>query len=375
MCAGSESRHENRTGFRQGGENPMSMATETKTIAPEAVRGARLNGTARPGSVMDRVAFQALIADDLAAVERAIAGTAEVPVALLSKTLQLVLGPGGKRLRPTLVLLASHANPRASLQRRVDLAAAAELLHTATLVHDDVIDLAESRRGAPTVNHVFNNALAVLTGDYLFGQSGALVASLGSPAIMRVFSWAVMEVVQGEMLRPSVGPDLDLTERDYLAKIRGKTAALLAMACETGAMLDNDDAVVRKAHHDYGMSLGMAFQIVDDILDFTATEAELGKPVGHDLEQGTITLPSLIYLRANPGDTIVRAHFTGGDGLGEGATKAAVEAVRASGAIDGARLRAAAYARDAIAQLAPLPRTPSRDALEALASYVISRHD
>jgi geranylgeranyl pyrophosphate synthase len=353
----------------------MAIATKIETIAPTNDRGARVDGTARPASVMDRVAFQSLIADDLAAVEQAIAGTADVPVALLSQTLQLVLGPGGKRLRPTLVLLASRANPQASFQRRVDLAAAAELLHTATLVHDDVIDLAESRRGSPTVNHLFTNALAVLTGDFLFGQSGSLIARLGSPAIMRVFSWAVMEVVQGEMLRPTLGADLDVTERDYLAKIRGKTAALLAMACETGAMLDNDDDVARTAHHKYGMSLGMAFQIVDDILDFTATEAELGKPVGHDLEQGTITLPSLIYLRANPKDTIVRAHFTGGVGLGEGATKAAVEAVRSSGAIEGARLRAATYVREAIAHLAPLAHTPSRDALEALAAYVIARHD
>lgn len=353
----------------------MSMAITTEASAPATGRGARLNGSARPASVMDRVAFQALIADDLVAVERAISGTADVPVALLSRTLQLVLGPGGKRLRPTLVLLASRGNPRASLERRVDLAVAAELLHTATLVHDDVIDLAESRRGSPTVNHVFTNALAVLTGDFLFGQSGALVAGLGSPEIMRVFSWAVQEVVKGEMLRPTVLPDLDVTERDYLAKIRGKTAALLAMACETGAMLDSDDGVARKAHHEYGMSLGMAFQIVDDILDFTATEAELGKPVGHDLEQGTITLPSLLYLRANPGDKIVRAALSGGDGVGVGAAGEAVAAVRASGAIAESRDRAAAFVREAIAHLGVLPPSPSRSALEALASFVISRHD
>jgi geranylgeranyl pyrophosphate synthase len=347
---------------------------KTQAGALDVDRGTRLDGSARPASVMDRVGFQALIADDLAAAERAISGTADVPVTLLSRTLQLVLGPGGKRLRPTLVLLASHGNSRASLQRRVDLAVAAELLHTATLVHDDVLDLAESRRGSPTVNHVFTNALAVLTGDYLFGQSGALVAGLGSPAIMRVFSWAVMEVVKGEMLRPSIGPDFDATERDYLAKIQGKTAALLAMACETGAMLDSEDGVARTACREYGMSLGMAFQIVDDILDFTATETQLGKPVGHDLGQGTITLPSLLYVRAHPRDTIVRAHLTGGVGLGEGATREAVDAVRASDAIDQCRVRASEYARKAIGHLSVLPPSPSREALEALASFVISRH-
>ncbi len=351
------------------------MAIEGDVTVAVANPDRREIGVTVAANGTDRVAFQSLVADDLLEVERVIHATADVPVGLLARTLELVLGPGGKRLRPTLVLLASHGNARASLQRRIDLAAAAELLHTATLVHDDVIDVAGSRRGAPTANHVFSNALAVLTGDFLFGRSGSLVAGLGSPAIMRAFSWAVMEVVQGEMRRPSLDTDLEATERDYLAKIRGKTAALLAMACETGAMLDCEDEASRVAHHAYGMSLGMAFQIIDDILDFTGTEAELGKPVGHDLRQGTVTLPSLLYLRAHPADTVVRAHLGGEGTIGEGDTDEAVNLVRNSAAIGEAHERASAYALEAIGHLASRPRTPARAALEALAEFVIARHD
>ncbi|HAH17277.1 MAG TPA: trans-hexaprenyltranstransferase, partial [Chloroflexi bacterium] len=129
----------------------------------------------------ERISYQRLIETELAALELAVRGIADVPNAVLARTLSIVLGAGGKRLRPALVLLASHGNPHASLERRIALATAAELLHTATLVHDDVIDLAASRRGSQTVNHVFGNTLAVLTGDYLFGKSGELVAGLGSP--------------------------------------------------------------------------------------------------------------------------------------------------------------------------------------------------
>lgn len=321
----------------------------------------------------DRTSYQRLIEMELGALELAVQAVAEVPNEVLARTLSLVLGAGGKRLRPALVLLASHGNPHASLERRIALATAAELLHTATLVHDDVIDLAASRRGSQTVNHVFGNTLAVLTGDYLFGKSGELVASLGSPPIMSVFSWAVMELVKGEMLRPHLSDDLAATEREYVAKIRGKTAVLLAMACETGSMLDAGDGRDRAAMHAYGMSLGMAFQVIDDVLDFTATEAELGKPVGNDLRQGTVTLPSILFMRQHPDDPIIRRVLNGG--ASDADTERAVEAVRDSEAIEGSRQCAAQYVEEAIGHLSTMPQTPARRALEALAQFVVIRHD
>lgn len=321
----------------------------------------------------ERISYQRLIETELGALEVAVQGIAEVPNVVLARTLSLVLRAGGKRLRPALVLLASHGNPHASLDRRIALATAAELLHTATLVHDDVIDLAPSRRGSQTVNHVFGNTLAVLTGDYLFGKSGELVAGLGSPPIMSVFSWAVMELVKGEMLRPHLTDDLAETEREYVAKIRGKTAVLLAMACETGSMLDADEAPARETMRAYGMSLGMAFQIIDDVLDFTATEEALGKPVGNDLRQGTVTLPSILYMRAHPTDKTVRKVLDGD--ASEADTERAVDAVRHSEAIEGSRQYAARYVAEAIGHLSTMPQTPARRALEALAEFVVIRHD
>jgi geranylgeranyl pyrophosphate synthase len=337
---------------------PASLAHEWGAIGPAPAAG-----------------IFAPIHDALVETERTIQAVAEVEHPLLRQTLRLILSAGGKRLRPALVLLAAALH-HAPLRRRVDLAMAAELLHTATLIHDDVIDLAGARRGQVTVNAAFGNTLAVLTGDYLFGKSGELVAGLGSTAIMGVFSWAVMEVVQGEMLRPTLQSDLDATERDYLAKIRGKTAALLAMCAQTGAMLDVEDEVPGRARQlrDYGMSLGMAFQIVDDVLDYTATEEQLGKPVGSDLRQGTITLPAIEHLRQYPGDAVVRGLLSHDEAYA-GQADASVEAICQSGATERALARARRYADDARRHLEGLPDGPAARAMRELTRYVVERHE
>ncbi len=313
------------------------------------------------------------IADDLAAVDEAIHEVANVEHPFLRQTLRLTLAATGKRLRPALTLLAARLHEN-TLARRVELAVAAELLHTATLVHDDVIDRSDARRGHQTVHAAFGNTLAVLTGDYLFGKSGELVASLGSTGIMRVFSWAVMEVVKGEMLRPTLGDDLNQTEHDYLAKIRGKTAALLAMCCETGAMLDADDLGTVGHLHAYGMNLGMAFQIVDDVLDYTATEEQLGKPVGSDLRQGTVTLPALYYLRDHPEDPAVTALLRQ-DGTYDSRADDAVRAIRDSDAIERSLDRARDYAADAERELDGVPADEHTDTLRRLTQYVVERHE
>ena len=335
-----------------------------------ATQGAPPVASSAPGAPQ----LFAPVADDLAAVDHAIHQVAEVDHPFLRQTLRLTLSNSGKRLRPALTVLSAHLHEGNTLERRVNLAVAAELLHTATLVHDDVIDESAARRGHQTVHAAFGNTLAVLTGDYLFGKSGELVASLGSTEIMRVFSWAVMEVVGGEMLRPSVRVDLDQTEREYLAKIRGKTAALLAMCTETGAMLDTNDPRTMHHMHQYGMQLGMAFQIVDDVLDFTATEDQLGKPVGSDLRQGTVTLPTIYYLREHPDDELVR-RLLERDIDAEPTALDAVDAIRESGAIERAMERASSYASQATRELDHVPPGMYTDALRRLARYVIDRHE
>ena len=316
------------------------------------------------------------IADDLAAVESAILAVADVDSPVLRQTLRLILSAGGKRLRPALAVLAARLH-RNVLGRRVDLAVAAELLHTATLIHDDVLDDSPARRGKTTINAAFGNTLAVLTGDYLFGKSGELVAGLDDPAIMGVFSWAVMELVKGEMLRPSLDGDLDATERAYLAKIRGKTASLFAMACQTGAMLDAPSRTTATALKHFGMDLGMAFQIADDVLDYTSTEEQLGKPVGSDLRQGTITLPAILFLRREPDHPLVpavRGLIAQDDEAQPGADEV-VAAIRESTAIDESLDRARAYAGSAVRHLEQLPQGPIPETLRRLAHYSVDRRD
>ncbi|MBI3974537.1 MAG: polyprenyl synthetase family protein [Chloroflexi bacterium] len=363
--------------------------TETRQpAAPDAAGvppAANPNGTTSPAEVMraaraapGRAApseepLFAPIAGDLVAVDELIRATAEVDNVLLRQTLRLTLSASGKRLRPALTLLAARLHENA-IHRRVELAVAAELLHTATLVHDDVIDVSTARRGHQTVNAALGNTVAVLTGDYLFGRSGELVAGLGSPAIMGVFSWAVMELVKGEMLRPTLDGDLAETERAYLAKIEGKTASLFAMCSQTGAMLDADDPALVARLRAYGLNLGMAFQIVDDVLDYTATEEALGKPVGSDLRQGTITLPAIYFLQERAGDEVVHGLLSHDESYFDRAGDA-VDAIRGSGAIDRALEAARRYATAAAAQLDGVPASPYAGALRRLAHYVVDRNE
>jgi geranylgeranyl pyrophosphate synthase len=354
-----------------------SAGSDTKAAArttPGTNGAARAGEEAPPGSGgAGATSLFAPVAEDLVAVERAIQDVAGVESAILSQTLRLILSAGGKRVRPALVVLAARLHEN-RLERRVALAVAAELLHTATLIHDDVLDESDARRGKPTINASFNNTLAVLTGDYLFGKSGELVASLDDPAIMGVFSWAVMELVKGEMLRPTLDGTLDETESAYLAKIRGKTASLFAMSSQTGAMLDAQDPDLVARLRDYGMALGMAFQVADDVLDFTATEAQLGKPVGSDLRHGTITLPAINYLRRHPDDPLVRGLLRRDDSLLERASEA-VEMINRSGATGEALDRARAYAADALSALDGLRAGPVVTSLRQLARYTVDRHE
>ena len=351
---------------------PGASATRSGDRATGASASAgSSNGTAPRGATLF-----APISEDLSAVEAAIQVVADVDSPYLRQTLRLILSAGGKRIRPALAVLAARLHHN-SLQRRVELAVAAELLHTATLIHDDVLDESPARRGQPTINATFGNTLAVLTGDYLFGKSGELVAGLDDPAIMGVFSWAVMELVKGEMLRPSLDGDLAATERDYLAKIRGKTASLFAMCCQTGAMLDAREPQTVDALLGYGLELGMAFQIADDVLDYTATEQQLGKPVGSDLRQGTITLPAILFLRRFPDDpmaSVVRRLLDHDEEVAPGADEA-VAAIRDSTAIVEARERAREHAVAAVRHLDQLRSNPIAETLRQLAHYAVDRRD
>jgi octaprenyl-diphosphate synthase len=311
------------------------------------------------------------VQDDIALVEATFDLIKRVELAPLAQMLEHVLGAGGKRVRPALALLSGTFGSY-DLDRLVPLAASIELLHTATLVHDDVIDAAPARRGRPTANSLYNNAVSVMIGDFLFAHAADLIARVGSVRVVRIFARTLMRIVTGELDQDVAAFDASKRIGDYLARIGGKTASLFAAACEGGAVAADAPEPAVDALRDYGFNLGIAFQIVDDILDFTGNEAVMGKAPGSDLMQGTLTLPSLLLMedspRANPITRLFSAHRNKAQRLQE-----ALDAVRASDALPRSQRFAEDYARRAIEALVRLPDTPARRTLAELTQYVLTR--
>jgi geranylgeranyl pyrophosphate synthase len=274
---------------------------------------------------------------------------------------------GGKRLRPALVLLAARLG-RYDLAKLVPAAMAVELTHAATLVHDDVIDRAPRRRGRPTVAAAMGNEQAIVIGDFYFAKSYELAARTHDPEVVALLARAVMEICAGEVRQQGVrfhfAPDVD----EYMRRIHAKTATLLAASCDIGALLAGLDPAERSALHDYGIQLGLAFQIADDVLDYTASEHELGKPIGHDLVEGFATLPLML---AEERGAIAR--IPDGRHLSADEARRVAEQVRESGAPEVARERARDLASRARDQIRELPDGDASRTLAALTEYVVSR--
>lgn len=287
----------------------------------------------------------------------------------LKQMLQLVLAGGGKRMRPAIALLAgTFGDYRTELL--VPLASAIELLHTATLVHDDVIDKADTRRGRPTVSSRFDNGPSVMLGDYMFAHAAELVATTGNIRVIRLFAATLMKLASGEINQDLSAYDSRETLKNYFTRIGGKTASLFSAAGEGGAAVVEAEEGCIVAMRDYSYNLGMAFQIVDDILDFTGDEAEMGKPVGSDLMQGTLTLPSLLLIEGEPNGNAVQRLF---DDPVDGSLTAAVAAIRGSDIIDESYVIARRFRDQAEKALGPLPATEAREALVGLLDYVLAR--
>jgi geranylgeranyl pyrophosphate synthase len=276
----------------------------------------------------------------------------------------------GKRLRPALTLLVGRLYG-ASLGPFHCLAAAVEALHTASLIHDDLLDSACERRGQATLHVSFSTKMAVLAGDYLLAQSMSLVADLENPCVWRVLAGALCSVCAGEIQQTLSAREMPCDRAHYIRRIEAKTASLCATAVASAAIL----AGAQDAHIDalfaYGRSLGVAFQIVDDVLDLVGDEALLGKPAGSDLRQGVVTLPVICYRERAADDAVVRAVLSGqrdGDHVG-----AAIQAICASGAVEDALAEARAHAWRAQEALSILPDNAARQTLHALADYVVDR--
>lgn len=310
------------------------------------------------------------VQEDLALVEEMLESLKRVDYPPLAQMLSLALAGGGKRLRPAVTLLTGKFGSY-PLDKLVALATSIELLHTATLVHDDVIDNAHTRRGRPTTNSAFHNSTSVMLGDYMFAHAADLVCRTASIRVIRLFSRTLMAMAHGEIHQDLSAYDASQTIRSYLQRIGGKTASLFVAAAEGGAIIAEVPEDGIEALGNYGYNLGIAFQIVDDILDFVGDEAEMGKPAGSDLMQGTLTLPSLLLMERYPSDNPIAKLFT--SRRRQQHLARALEMIRNSTIIDDSYAVARDFSQRAIAALERLPAIPARNVLADLALYVLDR--
>ncbi len=315
-----------------------------------------------------------LVETDLAKVRRQLDSVSEVDYPHLAEMLRHILA-GGKGIRPALTLLVGKFY-RYNLDLLLPMATGIELMHTATLVHDDAIDKSVVRRGRPTVNQVWGEERAVLLGDYLFARAGEFAAETGNLRVIILFSRTLQIISSGEIVQSDDAFKLEQTHDHYLERIASKTASLFSLSTTSGAILSGAPESSIKILKDYGFNLGVAFQIVDDILDFVGTEDELGKPIGSDLSQGTLTLPAMLLLEQYPEENPVKELF-GNPDMPEKAKRAkinrAIEMVAGSPIAKQCYQVASGYCVQACLNLDRLPDKPSRQALRELADLVISR--
>jgi geranylgeranyl pyrophosphate synthase len=311
------------------------------------------------------------IQQDLVQVEDRLKTACEVDFPHLSQLLDYSLRSGGKRVRPALVLLSAKFY-RYDLECLLPMAAAIEVLHTATLVHDDAIDDSLVRRGCPTVNKEWGEDKAILLGDYMLAKAEELVADTQNLRVIKLFARTIMTLCSGELNQAFNAFNLEQTRQQYLERIAGKTASLLTLATESGAILSQAPEESVGALKEYGYNLGVAFQIVDDILDFIGTEEEMGKPIGSDLAEGTLTLSAMLLLQRYPGDNPVRRLFQHQGDDGEN-IKLAIEQIRSSSIIPECYQLASDYCAQAHRNLDLLPDNASRRSLMELADFVMAR--
>ena len=283
-----------------------------------------------------------------------------------------LMGAGGKRIRPALVLLCAQLG-RYDFERTAPGAVAVELTHAATLVHDDVIDRADTRRGIPTVSAQRGEPAAIVIGDFYFAKAYREASRTGSSQVVEILAAAIMRVCHGELQQQESRFHYRVTRDRYLRRIELKTGALIAAACRIGAVLGELDEGAQSSLNRYGRLLGLAFQVADDVLDYTGSADEVGKPVGKDLLEGHVTLPLMIAL-AQPGGEQIRAHLIEGVPVAPAARLAVVAAVRASGGPGLAIAQAREWAEEAKWELAPFGSNPAAAGLRGLADYVVSRN-
>ena len=288
----------------------------------------------------------------------------------LAELLTHSLTGGGKRIRPALTLLSGKFYDYA-LDYLLPMATAVEIMHTATLVHDDAIDKSSVRRGRATINKVWDDDKAILLGDFLFAKAGEMVATTQNLQVIKLFSQTLMTITSGELAQSFSAYNQEQTRQHYLHRIISKTASLFSLATESGAILSQAPVKSVKALKEYGHNLGIAFQIVDDIMDFVGTEEEMGKPVGSDLTQGTLTLPAILLLEHYPENNPIIKVLQNKDRQKN--IKRAIEMVRSSSIIQECYKVASDYCARACRNLKLLPDNASHRSLIDLVDYVVER--
>jgi octaprenyl-diphosphate synthase len=323
------------------------------------------------GAASAGVDWAALVAPDLMAVDALIRDRLVSSVPLINTVSAYIVSAGGKRLRPVILLLMAAALGQRG-QARLELAAVVEFIHTATLLHDDVVDESALRRGRPTANASFGNAASVLVGDFLYSRAFQMMVSLGRPQVLSILSDATNVIAEGEVLQLMNMHQPDITREAYLQVIRFKTAKLFEASARLGAVVAHAPAAMEEACAAYGRSIGTAFQLVDDLLDYEGSTAELGKNVGDDLREGKPTLPLIAAMeRGSPAQRErVRTAIESGDTehLDE-----IIQIVHDTGALDVTRAAAQAEVAAAIHALQQLPDSPERAALLELAAQSVGR--
>ena len=310
------------------------------------------------------------IQEDLVKVKDKLRSISKIDFTWLSEQLGYVVRGGGKGIRPALTLLAGKFY-NYNLKYLLPMATAVELMHTATLIHDDTIDKSVVRRGKPTIYKIWGEETAVLLGDYLFAKAGEFVADTQNPRVIKFFSQTLAAISSGELSQLLDAFTLEQTRQHYFQRISSKTASLFSLATESGAILSEAPEKSVKALKEFGYNLGIAFQIVDDVLDFTGTEDKLGKPIGSDLTQGTLTLPTMLLIERYPGDNPVKQVFENKNKQKN--IELAIEMIRNSSIAQECYQIASEYHAKAFHNLSLLPESAARQALIELADYIMSR--
>jgi geranylgeranyl pyrophosphate synthase len=324
--------------------------------------------------VLATIAVFDLVKDDLQRVETRLHDVplrADADLGLVTEAIGHLLDAGGKRIRPALTLLTGRLYPSDS-EKIVSMAAAVEMLHTATLVHDDVVDGSMLRRGSPTLNANWSPGATILTGDYMFARAADLAAQTGNVRVMQIFARTLMTIVSGELRQLFGDATHRQTREDYFKRIYAKTASMFELATEAAGVLIGAAEAEIVALRQYGHDLGIAFQIMDDVLDFIGDASQVGKPVASDLRQGIVTLPVIDYLDARPRDRRVDDLLRSGQPSDE-VVLPIVADVRASGAVDRAVSEAGDYVRAAQRRLTGFTDSAALQSMLAVAEYVVAR--